>query len=266
MDATAEDPANLAQVLDRIRENRPRVHCITNSVAQAYTANMLLAAGALPSMTSAPQEIADFTATCAALLINLGTLDSERRAAIGIALDAVGARVPWVLDPVFVERAGARLAFARALLGRKPRVVRLNMAEYCTLFDAEPGAATMGADALMRNARAHATVIARTGARDHVADGARFASVANGSPLMAMVTAMGCAGSALVAAALAVEADAFRATLAALTILGVAGEIAAERAHGPGTFAAAILDAVAGLDAATLAARARVKRSTAPHA
>ncbi|MCE7875253.1 hypothetical protein DYH09_33485, partial [bacterium CPR1] len=43
---------------------------------------------------------------------------------------------------------------------------------------------------------------------------------------------------------LAVEKDAFLASASALLIFGVAGEIAGEDAHGPGTFAAAFLDAL----------------------
>jgi hydroxyethylthiazole kinase len=50
-------PAVTADILERLRERRPRVHCITNAVAQAFTANMLLAAGAVPSMTIAPKEV-----------------------------------------------------------------------------------------------------------------------------------------------------------------------------------------------------------------
>src|ERR1700683_2220023 len=89
-----------ADVLARIRERRPRVHCITNTVAQQYTANMLLAAGAVPSMTISGEEIASFIAGAHALLVNLGTFDAERRAAIDIALGAM--HIPWVLDPVFI--------------------------------------------------------------------------------------------------------------------------------------------------------------------
>ena len=62
-----------------------------------------------------------------------------------------------------------------------------------------------------------------------ITDGERVAAVANGHALMAKVTAMGCAGSALVTACLAVEPDAFRAAVAALVIIGVAGEMAAEK-------------------------------------
>src|ERR1700734_1604417 len=91
-----------ADVLARIRDRAPRVHCITNTVAQNYTANMLLAAGAVPSMTISPEEIVSFVAGADALLVNLGTFDEERRRAVTIALDAVAtARMPWVLDPVF---------------------------------------------------------------------------------------------------------------------------------------------------------------------
>ena len=43
-----------ADILARIRARAPRVHCITNTVAQQYTANMLLAAGVVPSMTISP--------------------------------------------------------------------------------------------------------------------------------------------------------------------------------------------------------------------
>ena len=79
-------PLVSADILARIRARRPRVHCITNAVAQNFTANMLLAAGAVPSMTIAPDEIADFVARADALLVNLGTLDPERRDAIDIAI------------------------------------------------------------------------------------------------------------------------------------------------------------------------------------
>ena len=75
---------------------------------------------------------------------------------------------------------------------------------------------------------------------------------------MAKVTAMGCAASALVAACLAVEPDAWRATAGALVMIGVAGELAAAKAEGPGSFAVAIIDALHNLDGPTLVARAKV--------
>jgi hydroxyethylthiazole kinase len=243
-----------ATVLQRIRERSPRVHCITNTVAQQFTANVLLAAGAVPSMTLSPQEIGNFVAGADALLVNLGTFDAERRAAVAAALDAAVARgKPWLLDPVFIERSELRADFARALVERKPAVVRLNQAEFSALSGNDQAGHAPG-----RFAKAHGTVVALTGRVDIVADGARRLKIANGDPLMGQVTAMGCAGSALLCAALAVEPDPWLATIAALTSFGVAGEVAARDATGPGSFAVAIIDALHRLDSAILRMHVKV--------
>ena len=251
----SELPAITADVIERIREKRPRVHCITNAVAQNFTANMLLAAGAVPSMTIAQKEVRAFAARADAVLVNLGTFDPERQKAALAAIAVANKRgVPWVLDPVFVDRSPPRAAFAKTLLGRKPRAIRLNAAE----FSALSGGPNADDAALAKFAKARKTVVGLTGQRDFIRDGERLAAVANGDPLMARVTAMGCVASALVAAALAVEPDAWKATAAALIAIGVAGEVAAARSRGPGSFAAEILDAIYALDRATLLARARV--------
>ena len=242
-----------ADVLARIRERAPRVHCITNSVAQQYTANILLAAGAVPSMTISVEEIGAFVAGADALLVNLGTFDRERKSAVEAALKAAAEkRLPWLLDPVFVDRSPARAQFGRALLAARPSVVRLNHAEFAALsgYKAESAAAA-------RFAQANATIVALTGDVDIVSDGGRRLAIANGDSLMALVTAMGCAGAALVCAALAVETDPWLATVAALAAFGVAGEVAAQAARGPGSFAGAMIDALHGVDRATL--RARIK-------
>ncbi len=254
MHAPVEFADIAADVLARIRERAPRVHCITNAVAQQYTANMLLAAGAVPSMTIAAEEIADFVAGADALLVNLGTFDAERRSAIEVALGVQKERnMPWVLDPVFIERSPARANFARALIGRNPTIVRLNHAEFAVLA----GGGVDGA-APARFAAAARTIVALTGERDVVTDGARSAQVANGDALMGLVTGMGCAGSALICAALAVERDSWLAAVTALVALGVAGEVAAQSARGPGRFASWIIDALHSLDRATLRAYAKV--------
>ena len=94
--------------------------------------------------------------------------------------------------------------------------------------------------------------MALTGTVDRVTDGAQHIAIENGHPLMGRVTAMGCAASALTAAFLAVESDAFAAAASALLCFGVAGGLAGERASGPGSFPAALLDALYALDKHTL--------------
>jgi len=253
--ASRDGVAQMASdILARLRARAPRVHCITNAVAQNFTANVLLAAGCIPSMTLSAEEIGPFVAGAQGLLVNLGTFDRERRQATGIAVETAAAHaLPWVLDPVFVDRAPPRAAFARELIGRRPSVVRLNHAEFSALAGHAPSR-----EAVITYTRANQIVVGLSGETDLVTDGERVAAVANGHPLMAKVTAMGCAGSALVTACLAVEPDAFCATAAALVLVGVAGELAAEQAAGPGTFAAAIIDALYNLDGSALIARAKV--------
>ena len=230
-----------AELLARVRSRAPEVHVLTSTVAQPLSANLLLAVGAQPSMSSAAGEIDAFAERTHALVANLGMLDDARRGAIGRALPILRHRgVPWVLDPVKVERSPDRLAFARELLAFAPAVVRANRAEMDAIA---PGAGP---------------VRATTGEVDLVeADGRRL-RIGGGDPMMTHVTAMGCAGTGLVAAFLAVEPDRFAAAGAALICLKVAGEMAGEEARGPGSFPAALLDALYGLDADHLAARARL--------
>src|SRR4030088_2778076 len=106
---TSDLPDIAADIFARLRARNPRVHCITNAVAQNFTANVLLAAGAVPSMTIAQKEVRAFAARADALLINLGPFDPERQkaslAAIGVANKA---GIPWVLDPVFIDRSPPR--------------------------------------------------------------------------------------------------------------------------------------------------------------
>src|SRR5882724_2450909 len=116
-----ELPHITADILMRLRARSPRVHCITNSVAQTFTANVLLAAGAIPSMTLSADEIGAFVARADALLVNLGTFDAERREATATALEVASEEgVPWVLDPVFIDRSEPRAAYARSLVAHKP--------------------------------------------------------------------------------------------------------------------------------------------------
>lgn len=225
-----------------MRTRRPHIHALTSPVAEVYTANLLLAAGAEPSLSQAPGEIEAFAQRTHGLLVNLGMLDDRRREAAARALPILARRaVPWVLDPVKVERSPERLAFARQLVALGPAVVRGNQAEM-------PALGAEGPD----------RVVATTGERDRIVHGKRWVEVLNGHPLMTRVTATGCASTALIAAFLAVEADAFVATGAALLATAVAGEIAASVCHGPGTFQPAYLDTLSALDHAQLAARARI--------
>lgn len=236
------DPQTVARVLSRVAELRPRVHCLTNTVAQNVTANMLLAFGAIPSMASHPDEVAAVAGGAGAILINLGTIGPEAERAIPKLLEVARAQAkPLVLDPVFVELSPLRMRLAEEVLRLPGIVVRGNAAEMRALKPLLASAA--------------GAIRVTTGRVDLIEAPSGRLELARGHPLMAKVTGLGCASSALVAACCAVEQDPLRAVAVALTAYGIAGEIAAERCNGPGSFAMHLIDALAGLDEASLAAR-----------
>jgi len=255
--------AQVASVLDRVRERAPLVHCLTNIVVAGFTANVLLAAGASPAMVENDQESAEFAAIADTVLVNLGTLSAERaRAMRAAAGSARTAGTPWVLDPVAVGALAFRTTLAAELLQLRPAVVRANPSEVISLAGATGGG--RGVDSTAESAAAVpaardlagrlGTVVAVSGAVDYITDGQQVLAVHTGHPLMTRVTGVGCALGSLVAACCAVEDSALVAAAAATAVLTVAAEVAAVGCAGPGSFAVALLDALYGLDERTLSA------------
>jgi hydroxyethylthiazole kinase len=233
MNQSAQISSESAAILSRLRTATPRVQCLTNTVAQQITANVLLAVGARVSMASHPDEVVDMSASADALLINLGTLDAARAAAIPRLLaDARVQALPRVLDPVFVEHSPLRRALAQQVIAASrvkpgPLIVKGNCSELAAL--AVPAAVTR----------------VETGAMDRVSHDGKVRDFSGGHPWMAQVTGLGCALGGLIAACAAVERDPVQASAAALEAFARAGERAAAQASGPGSFAFAFIDALA---------------------
>ncbi|GAC1428750.1 MAG: hydroxyethylthiazole kinase [Ktedonobacteraceae bacterium] len=259
MKQNEDQPASL--LLAHIRERKPLIHHITNMVTMNDSANITLAIGALPVMAHAIEEVEEMVSLAGALVLNIGTLDLTRIEAMMRAGKRANERgIPIVLDPVGVGATRFRTQCALRLLKElRIAVVRGNAAEMAALVGV--AAEIRGVESLSiaddsaslapRVAREFACVAALTGVYDYVSDGKRIGRIENGHPLLASITGSGCMSSSLVAAFLSVEPDAFSATVAALVMMGLAGEVAALKACGPGTFRAHLLDAVAGMDEAS---------------
>ena len=260
------DPAVVTATRNAIRNGTPLVHCITNIVVAGFTANALLAVGASPAMIENDHEAAEFAAMADALLVNLGTLSDERaRACRAAARSAQAAGTPWVLDPVAVGPLAYRTELATDLLSFSPTVIRGNASEVLSLAGAAGAGrgvdSTASAEAALPTARELArrtgAVVAVSGKVDYITDGETVVEVRTGHELMTQVTGVGCALGALVAAACAVEDSALTAAVSATSLLTVAAERAAAISTGPGSFAVALLDELAGLDGDNLTAGVR---------
>ena len=219
-----------------VRTLQPKVHCIANDAAASLTANVLLAVGAVPSMTHNPSEAADFTKSADALSINLGMLTESRREAIEVAAStACDNDIPWVLDPVLSNRSPSRLKLCLGLLDRRPDVIRGNAREIDAICDA--------VNSTRRElARKRSVVVVITGVVDQIISGGQTREFTLGHRWMSDTTGTGCALSALIAATLAVIDDTFSAAARVMEIYGSTGQAASVRAGGPGTFVGHFLD------------------------
>ncbi|MBO9040564.1 hydroxyethylthiazole kinase [Curtobacterium flaccumfaciens] len=279
MENAAPSPAwahRTAELLEAVRARAPLVQCITNTVVQNVTANVLLALGASPAMVDVATEAGPFARVADALLVNTGTPHTEPRVA---ALEAVHAArdagTPWVLDPVAVGSLPVRTALARDLLALHPTVLRGNASEVLALLGDSAGGrgvdSTVGTDGA-RVASVAASdgrlvaAVAVSGAVDLlVAPGIGVVRVANGTDLLTRITGGGCALGAVVAAFTSVAPeDAGAAAVAATAVHTIAAELAARDAGGPGTFQPLFLDRLASLTPEDVVREARITVETAP--
>ena len=248
---TSED---IYRNLEEVRRESPLVHNITNYVVMNLTANALLAVGASPVMAHAPEEVEDMVGIAAALVINIGTLSEPWVASMTkAALQAKRKGIPIVYDPVGAGATPYRTRTIHELIqAAAPAILRGNASEIMAV--AGDDARTRGVDsaataeaaldsAKRLSAQPHC-VVCISGATDHIVDQKNVAMIKNGHSMMAKVTGLGCSATALCGAFAAVNPDHFAATVAAMAVMGIAGEIAAEKAKGPASMQVGFLDAL----------------------
>jgi hydroxyethylthiazole kinase len=246
--------AKAGRNLELLRQSKPLIHNITNMVVMNVTANALLAIGASPVMAHSKNEIQEMVSLAGALVLNIGTLSEEWVASMLMAGEkATELNIPVILDPVGSGATAFRTASAKKLIEKiNIRVIRGNPSEVLSLGYED--SKTKGVDSLhtVDDAAIIAKVLAEqlkttlavTGPTDLVTDGVRIIRVLNGHPLMGSITGSGCMATAVIAAFLAVDADAVIAAATALSFFGLAGEIAGSSSTGPGTFMVRLLDAL----------------------
>ena len=267
------------EILKTVRERRPLVHNITNTVVTNFTANGLLALGASPVMAYAREEVADMARIAGALVLNIGTLTAELVEACILAGQAANeAGVPVLLDPVGAGATPYRTESALRILREvKVAIVRGNAAEIAHLagevreikgVDAGEGSGEAAAELAVRAAVRLGTIVAVTGREDVITDGEAAFIVTGGDERMTKVTGSGCLLTSVMGAFAAVDPNPLRAGIAALAWYGAAGKAAASASgvRGPGSFQIALLDALADLDESAPPAGAVRKLQVSPAA
>lgn len=252
----------LSGAIAAVRAKSPLVQNITNYVVMNNSANALLAIGASPVMAHWREEMEEMTAIAGALVINIGTLDTEwieGMKAAGIAASRRG--TPIVLDPVGAGATSQRTAVALELIELcHPSIVRGNASEIMALVDASVKSKGVDSSASSDDALSAAKMLASSsgavvvisGATDYITDGSAVHTVEGGDPIMTAVTGMGCTATALVGAFAAVQQDPMIAATAAMAVMSLAGERAAVNARGNGSMQMYFLDELYNLKPETI--------------
>lgn len=252
----------LKKDLDSIREKSPLIHNITNYVVMNNTANALLSIGASPVMAHAIEEVADMASIASALVINIGTLDAEWTKSMLLAGKTASAKgTPIIFDPVGAGATPYRTTVCKQIIEEcKPNIIRGNASEIMALCNVKIKTkgvdSTSTSESALESAKMLAlqtkAIIVVSGETDYITDGTNVQMVHNGSPLMEKVTGMGCTATAIVAAFAAINSSPLEAATHAMAIMGIAGEIAAQKASGNGSMQVHFLDELYNLNGETI--------------
>lgn len=252
-----------------VREKSPLVQNITNYVVMNNTANALLAVGASPIMAHAHREVEEMVSIVNSLVINIGTLDEYWVRSLHLAIQRAKAlNRPWVLDPVGAGSTSYRNEELEKIVRLCPTIIRGNASEILALAGRHTSStkgvdsthtSTEAVDAALVLNQQFGSVVCISGATDIIIDRDSVSKLTNGHPMMARVTGMGCTASALTGALVAVcPNDPMTATVSAMALLGVAGEIAAEKSNGPGSLQVAILDTLYTMEESEFTGRLKI--------
>ena len=252
----------LSAAIAAVRTKSPLVHSITNYVVMNNSANALLSIGASPVMAHWKDEMEEMTAIAGALVINIGTLDTEwieGMKAAGLAASRRG--TPIVLDPVGAGATSQRTNAAWEIINLcHPTIIRGNGSEIMALVDADVKSKGVDSSASSDDALSAAkklaadtgAVVVISGETDYITNGNDVYTVEGGDPIMTSVTGLGCTATALTGAFAAVEPDPMVAATAAMAVMSLAGERAAVNARGNGSMQMHFLDELYNLTPETL--------------
>lgn len=255
MTATQDKQQLITHALLSLREQKPLVVNITNYVVMNNTANALLAIGASPIMAHSRQELAEMMSFSGALVINIGTLDSQWIPRMLYAVEQANANnKPVVLDPVGCGASSIRTETSRQIAAlAKQLIIRGNASEIIALAGEQ--ATSKGVDALDSSESAvnaarylvetYQCNVVISGEVDYIINSNSEIQLHNGHAMMPYITGMGCSLSALTGAFAAIGEQ---TGLAAAAILGIAGELAEKKSAGPGSLQMNLLDVLYQID------------------
>ena len=244
----------ISVIFEKVRKERPLVHHITNWVTIYDCANVLRTVGALPVMAHAREEVSEMTHISSALVFNIGTLSTGLVESMKIAgktankegkpivLDAVGAGATSFRNEKVLELI--RELKIDVIKGNRSEIASISGLNVLTRGVESTEVAQDMKEIAWKLAREREATVIVTGKEDIVADRNSVYLCQNGHPMMGNIVGTGCMAASLAGAFAAVDEDYAMACLSSLAVFGIAGEIAAGKSFGPGSFKQNLYDAL----------------------
>jgi hydroxyethylthiazole kinase len=250
---------NFNNFFENIRAKTPLIHHITNYVTVNDCANVTLAIGASPIMTSNVDEIEDILKISSSLVVNIGTMDKidAFRFAPKVANEL---NKPVILDPVGAGASKKRNELLEHMLKySKFTVIKGNLSEIMSISGIATN--TKGVDVsdedknakidevvqiAINTAKKYDTIIAITGKEDIVADKNNAYIIKNGVDFLSKITGTGCMNASLIGSFIGANQDKLLSTVIAISTMGIAGEIAYSKTKniGSASFRIALIDEI----------------------
>lgn len=258
----------ISEIIEKLRNECPLTHCITNYVTINDCANAVLAIGGSPAMANEEPEIAEFVNIAGATVINLGNLlDNQIEAMKKAATETKKTQTPLTIDPVAVGVSKLRNDMTKEIIDlSNVNIIRANMSEikaigniYHILDETSiakgvdvsnddritPENLDKNAEIVAKIAKKLNTTIAVSGKIDIITNGEETYCIDNGEEIMSKITGSGCMLSCVIGAFSAVAAPLEAAIIGTLSMT-IAGELAYKTCvynkQGSGSFRSYLID------------------------
>ncbi|MGL5068289.1 MAG: hydroxyethylthiazole kinase [Sarcina sp.] len=255
-------------LINEVKAKTPLVVHFTNEVTINDCANVTLAIGASPIMSSYLEDVGDIVKIASSIVINIGTINRETEKVFKeVAKFAKIYNKKIVLDPVGVFASPKRFQYVKELLEiNNFTVIKGNLAEIKAIGGMKSRG--QGVDSLDNDinieeikklSRELNTILAITGKNDYITDGQKVIKISNGTTKLKSVTGTGCMSASLIASYLGVCDSNLEAAAMGVLTMSLSGELAEKEEQGIGSFRVSLMDEIYLLTEDKLKKLAKVK-------
>lgn len=264
----------LLQNREKVKNDQPLIHAITNPLAINMVANAILFQHAKAICAEHPEEMGDIVPISKALSLNLGNITDARIKSIELSSKLANENnIASIIDLVGIGASKLRYDFSQKLLKNyKYDIIKGNSSEILAL--SEKGSNAKGIDVGEKDkissenikemvkiasnlSQKYQSTVLITGAFDILVKDKTYYIIENGCEELSQITATGCMLTGLISVFLSVT-DSISASLLGLLILEISAEMA--KKDKPYSFFVSLMDNIGTIENESIKKHAKIKK------